>query len=92
MNERTMDNKPMDDLPITDTMIANARPMTAAKRARIVSGRSQTEFARDFGIPLGTLRHWEQGRAEPDVTALSYLKAITADPEAVASAFAKAVT
>lgn len=80
----------MDDLPFTETMLASMRPMSVAKRARIISGRSQAAFARDYGIPLGTLRHWEQGRAEPDATALAYLKAITADPEAVAAAYAKA--
>lgn len=78
-----------DEVQITETMMASARPMNPAKRARIASGRSQTEFARDYGIPLGTLRHWEQGRVEPDAAALSYLKAIAAEPDAVAAALAK---
>lgn len=85
-----MTDEDMDNLPITDAMIAGARRMPEAKRARIKSGRSQAAFARDYGIPLGTLRHWEQGRFDPDAAALSYLKAIAADPEAVATAYAKA--
>jgi len=27
---------------------------------------TQEEFAERYHIPLGTLRDWEQGRAEPD--------------------------
>jgi putative transcriptional regulator len=36
-----------------------------------------------FQIPLGTLRDWEQGAAEPDQAARTYLRVIARDPEAV---------
>jgi hypothetical protein len=34
---------------------------------------TQEQFAAEFNIPLGTLRDWEQERAEPDATARAYL-------------------
>jgi hypothetical protein len=39
-----------------------------------------------YHIPLGTLRDWEQRRAEPDKTALAYLRVIGAEPERAARA------
>jgi len=49
---------------------------------------TQEEFASRYGIPLGTLRDWEQGRTEPDATAKAYLKVIAAEPDAAAGALA----
>ncbi len=48
---------------------------------------TQEQFAGRYGIPLGTLRDWEQGAKEPDTTAKSYLRCIMGDAEAVARAF-----
>ena len=47
---------------------------------------SQSEFATAFGIPLGTLRDWEQHRREPDQAAKSYLEVIAREPEVVRKA------
>jgi putative transcriptional regulator len=44
---------------------------------------TQEEFAARYHIPVGTLRDWEQGRAEPDQPARAYLHAIAGDPEGV---------
>ncbi len=46
---------------------------------------TQHVFARRYGIPLGTLRDWEQGRARPDSTARSYLALIGKAPEEIAA-------
>ena len=46
-------------------------------------GLAQEEFVAGFQIPVGTLREWEQGTAEPDQAARAYLKVIARDPEAV---------
>lgn len=35
------------------------------KEIRRITGLSQREFSAFFGIPLGTLRNWEQGIAKP---------------------------
>jgi putative transcriptional regulator len=47
------------------------------------TGLTQEAFARAFGIPLTTLRDWEQGRARPDSAVRSYLLVISRDPEMV---------
>jgi len=44
---------------------------------------TQEEFAARFHIPLGTLRDWEQGRAEPDQPTRAYLTVIARDPDLV---------
>lgn len=47
---------------------------------------TQEQFAERFHIPLGTLRDWEQGAAQPDQSARAYLTVIARDPEAVRKA------
>jgi putative transcriptional regulator len=49
-------------------------------------GLSQEDFATRYQIPLGTLRDWEQGRAEPDQAAKAYLKVIARAPDVVRDA------
>jgi putative transcriptional regulator len=44
---------------------------------------SQEDFARTFGVSLGTLRNWEQGRRVPDRPARVLLTLINRDPVAV---------
>jgi putative transcriptional regulator len=44
---------------------------------------SQEDFARTFGVSLGTLRNWEQGRRVPDGPARVLLTLIDRDPVAV---------
>lgn len=45
---------------------------------------TQEEFSARFHIPLGTLRDWEQDRAQPDQPTRAYLRLIASDPERVA--------
>jgi putative transcriptional regulator len=72
----------------------DARPLTAADfkrmkarpRVQIIRRAldlTQEEFAERYHIPLGTLRDWEQGRAEPDQPTRAYLTLIARDPEHV---------
>ena len=51
---------------------------------------TQDGFAHRYGIPLPTLRQWEQGLRKPDATVRAYLTVIARDPEGVAAAFAGA--
>jgi putative transcriptional regulator len=58
---------------------------------RAIRGRlklTQPAFARRFGLPVGTVRDWEQGRAVPDQTARVLLRIIEREPEAVQRAVA----
>jgi putative transcriptional regulator len=72
-----------DARPMTPAEWQAARRVPRAKTLRRALGLTQEEFAARYQIPLGTLRDWEQGRAEPDQPARAYLKAIAGDPEAV---------
>jgi len=46
-------------------------------------GLSQDDFANAFGVSVGTLRNWEQGRNRPDGPARALLTVIDRDPAAV---------
>ncbi len=72
-----------DAQPITEEGLARMRRVPRTKTLRRALGLTQEEFAARYQIPLGTLRDWEQGRAEPDQPARAYLKAIAGNPEAV---------
>jgi putative transcriptional regulator len=49
-------------------------------------GLSQDDFASAFGVSVGTLRNWEQGRNRPDGPARALLTVIDRDPAAVLKA------
>ncbi len=46
-------------------------------------GLTQAEFAANFGLGLGRVRDWEQGRTRPDGAARAYLMVIAHDHHAV---------
>ncbi|WP_158240777.1 helix-turn-helix domain-containing protein [Telmatospirillum siberiense] len=50
---------------------------------------SQEQFSATYGIPVRTQQEWEQRRAEPDAVAAAYLRAISNDPVAVATAYGR---
>ena len=47
---------------------------------------TQQTFAARFGFSVNTLRHWEQGKREPEGPARAYLLVIDRAPEAVQKA------
>jgi putative transcriptional regulator len=53
-------------------------------------GLSQDVFALRFGIPVATIRDWEQRRRKPEVAARVLLKVIEKNPDAVTAALAAA--
>ena len=75
-----------DAQPLTPEDFKRMKRTPRAKIIRRALGLTQEEFAARFQIPLGTLRDWEQGAAEPDQAARAYLKVIAVDPEAVCRA------
>jgi putative transcriptional regulator len=72
-----------DAQPFTKVQLARMKHTPRAKLVRRALGLTQEEFAARFQIPLGTLRDWEQGAAEPDQAARAYLTVIGRDPDAV---------
>src|SRR5262245_53258879 len=72
---RTMDDaavqaaakKDPDAQPLTKEQMASMTRTPQVKVLRRALGLTQEEFSDRFQIPLGTLRDWEQGRAQPDL-------------------------
>jgi putative transcriptional regulator len=79
-----------DTQPLTPERLAGMRQTPRLKIIRRALGLTQEGFAARFQIPLGTLRDWEQGAAQPDQTARAYLRAIAGDAAAVQHALAAA--
>ena len=79
-----------DAQPLTEEQLARMRRVPRVKTLRRALRLTQEEFAARYQIPLGTLRDWEQLRAEPDQPARAYLKAIAGDPEGVQRALQSA--
>jgi len=78
-----------DAQPWTAEQLAKAKRVPRAKLIRRALGWTQEEFAAHYHIPLGTLRDWEQGTAEPDQAAKAYLTVIAREPEMVRKALSK---
>ena len=77
--ESDPDNPPMGEDPVFILVMLRRR-----------LGLSQAAFAKRYGIPLGTLRDWEQGRSRPDEAAATYIRVIEAMPDRVAKAVSAA--
>lgn len=58
----------------------------AVRAVREKLGLTQQEFAAQFGFSVNTLRHWEQGRRQPEGPTRAYLLVIARAPEAVRKA------
>ena len=72
-----------DAQPLTPERLASMQQTPRLKIIRRALGLTQEEFSARFQIPLGTLRDWEQGAAQPDQTARAYLRAIAGNAAAV---------
>ena len=72
-----------DARPLREADFRRMRRVPRVRTLRRALGFTQEEFATRYQIPLGILRDWEQGRAEPDPPATAYLKVIARDPEHV---------
>jgi putative transcriptional regulator len=57
-------------------------PPVQAQEVRKKLGLTQPDFARLLGIPLGTLRNWEQNRFLMEPAAQTLLKLVDREPEA----------
>ena len=58
-----------DAQPLSPADLKRMKQTPRAKIIRRALGLTQEEFATRFQIPLGTLRDWERGAAEPDQAA-----------------------
>lgn len=77
---------PDPDAPLSDEEFQRGRSAVLARSARAATGLSQPDFARRYGVPVASLRDWEQGRRKPDAATRNYLRVIASMPDAVARA------
>ena len=75
-----------DNPPLTEEDMRRMKRTPRAKVIRRALGLTQEEFGARYGIPVGTLSDWEEGRAQPDETARAYLMVIAREPEMVRKA------
>lgn len=81
-----------DAQPLGPDDFKRMKRISQAKIIRRALGLTQDEFSVRFRIPLGTLRDWEQGAAEPDAAAKAYLTVIAREPETVQRALSATPT
>jgi len=72
-----------DAQPLTEADFHRMQVTPRVKIIRRALDLTQEEFSERYHIPLGTLRDWEPGRAEPDQPTRAYLTLIARDPEHV---------
>lgn len=77
---------PDPDAPLSDEEFERGVSAVLARKARAATGLSQPAFATRFGVPVASLRDWEQGRRKPDSATRNYLRVIASMPDAVARA------
>lgn len=80
---KTLRAEPDADAPLSDAEFERGFGAMLARRTRAATGLSQRGFAARFGIPVGSLRDWEQGRRSPDAATKNYLRVIARMPNAV---------
>ena len=78
-------------VPVTPLAVLAAAPAAPAvrdlrRRARL----TQQEFAARLGVPVETIRNWEQGKRMPRGPARALLAVIAHAPETVFAALARA--
>lgn len=79
-------NAPDPDAPLSDEEFERGRAAVLARKARAATGLSQPAFAARYGVPVASLRDWEQGRRKPDAATRNYLRVIASIPDTVARA------
>jgi putative transcriptional regulator len=63
---------------------------TYARNVRSRTGLTQTAFAARIGVPVETVRNWEQGKRSPRGPARALLKVLEEAPDAAFAVLAKA--
>jgi putative transcriptional regulator len=72
-----------DAQPATPEQLARARRVVDVRLIRERSGLSQEQFDRRFGLRLDMLRGWEDKSLAPDAAAVTLLRVIWAEPDAI---------
>ncbi len=83
-------NSDPDAEPMKPEELARMRRVSPVKALRQRLGMTQVEFANAFGLPVSTLRDWEQRRSTPDAPARALLRAIEREPATMQRLLARA--
>lgn len=75
-----------DHLPLTPTQLASLQRVPNLREIRDHLHMTQEQFSREFDLPIGTVRDWEQGLKKPDSAARTLLRVIAHNPDAVIEA------
>ena len=70
----------------TNIFSAKAAKARTPEQLLVISVRKQLKktqpaFSKLLGIPVGTIRDWEQGRKQPDSAAITLMKVVQRNPE-----------
>lgn len=65
-----------------------SEPEPKVRDLRLRAGLTQTEFAARLGVPVETIRNWEQGKRSPRGPARALLTVISHTPDVVFAALA----
>lgn len=74
-------------LPVSQARLAGGSPSVRELRQR--SHLTQCEFAERLGVPVETIRNWEQGKRQPRGPARALLTVIAEAPETAFAALAR---
>jgi putative transcriptional regulator len=77
-----------DAKPLTEEDFKRLKRSPRVRILRMALGLTQEQFAEAYGIPVATLRDWEQGRREPDQASKTLLKLIERMPHEIREALA----
>jgi putative transcriptional regulator len=76
------------EFPLAPALPADAATAPTARDLRRRARLTQTEFAARLGVPVETIRNWEQGKRMPRGPARALLAVIAHAPETVFAALA----
>lgn len=82
-----------DEVPLAPTMPVAVAPRASEPEVRDLRRRAQLtqiEFAARLGVPVETIRNWEQGKRSPRGPARALLAVIAHAPDTVFAALAPA--
>ena len=75
-------------MPAADPAPSETTPLPAVRDLRRRAGLTQLEFAARLGVPVETIRNWEQGKRAPRGPARALLAVFAHSPQTVFAALA----
>ncbi|WP_123688966.1 helix-turn-helix domain-containing protein [Allostella humosa] len=82
MTDEAIEQQIAGDPDVAPDVMTLGAPLPDLKRIRLALGLNQDAFAAALGLPLGTVRNWEQRRTIPDPAAMALLRIVEREPDA----------